>query len=158
MCRCESLIKIRFPLTVDNVSVSHRLCVGNESRCARFSRGRDDRRSFTDNVCRPAGTHKSGKTSTGDSRHNNTAKRGGGALTLSLEEGLLTREDDSHVLAVEDALLRLEEISPPQAQIVEMRFFGRMTVSEVADEMGKSKRWVEAEWTMIRAWLRAELS
>lgn len=91
-------------------------------------------------------------------RHNNATKRGGGVQTLSLEEGLLTREDDSHVLAVEDALLRLEEISPQQAQIVEMRFFGGMTVSEVADEMGKSKRWVEAEWTMIRAWLRAELS
>ena len=91
-------------------------------------------------------------------RHNRTAKRGGDALTLSLEEGLLTREDDCHVLAVEEALIRLEEVSPAQAQIVEMRFFGGMTVSEVADEMGKPKRWVEAEWTMIRAWLRAELS
>lgn len=91
-------------------------------------------------------------------RQNKAAKRGGGVATISLEEGLLTREDDTHVLAVEEALQRLEQVSPSQAQIVEMRFFGGMTVAEVADEMGKSKRWVEGEWTMIRAWLRAELS
>jgi len=91
-------------------------------------------------------------------RQNKAAKRGGGALTLSLEEGLLSREDDGHVLAVEEALQKLESTSEIQAQIVEMRFFGGMTVLEVADEIGKSKRWVEAEWTMIRAWLRAELS
>ena len=91
-------------------------------------------------------------------RHNNAVKRGGGKQLISLEEGLLTRDDDRHVLAVEDAIQHLEEISPQQAQIVEMRFFGGMTVDEVADEIGKSKRWVEAEWTMIRAWLRAELT
>ncbi len=91
-------------------------------------------------------------------RQNKAAKRGGGVATISLEEGLLTREVDAHVLAVEEALQRLEELSPSQAQIVEMRFFGGMTVAEVAEEMGKSKRWVESEWTMIRAWLRAELS
>ncbi|MEZ6127500.1 MAG: ECF-type sigma factor [Planctomycetaceae bacterium] len=91
-------------------------------------------------------------------RQNQAVKRGGGLKTISLEEGLLTREDDSHVLAVDEALKRLEEVSSEQAQIVEMRFFGGMTVAEVAEELGKSKRWVEAEWTMIRAWLRAELS
>lgn len=91
-------------------------------------------------------------------RHNKTAKRGGGAVHYSLEEELLTRHDDRHVLQVEDALGRLEEVSPQQAQIVEMRFFGGMTVEEVARELNRSKRWVEAEWTMIRAWLRAELS
>ncbi len=91
-------------------------------------------------------------------RQNVAVKRGGGATVLSLEEGLLTRTDDRHVLAVEDALQRLEEVSPQQAKIVEMRFFGGMTMEEVAEEMEMSKRWVEAEWTMIRAWLRAELS
>ncbi len=91
-------------------------------------------------------------------RQNVAIKRGGGQVHLSLEEGLLSRTDDRHVLAVEDALQRLEEVSSQQAKIVEMRFFGGMTMDEVADEMEMSKRWVEAEWTMIRAWLRAELS
>lgn len=91
-------------------------------------------------------------------RQNQSAKRGGGSRTVSLEDGLLTREDDAHVLAVDEALKVLQEISSEQAAIVEMRFFGGMTVAEVAEELGKSKRWVEAEWTMIRAWLRAELS
>ncbi len=92
-------------------------------------------------------------------RHNLAAKRGGGMCRLTLDETLLlSRTDDHHVLAVEDALQRLEEVSAQQARIVEMRFFGGMTVEEVAEEMEMSKRWVESEWTMIRAWLRAELS
>ena len=91
-------------------------------------------------------------------RRNNAIKRGGGAVRLSFEDELLTRHDDRHVLAIEDVLKQLEEISPDQARIVEMRFFGGMTVAEVADELGKSKRWVEGEWTMIRAWLRAALT
>lgn len=91
-------------------------------------------------------------------RHNMAAKRGGGAIALTLNEELLSRTDDRHVLAVEEALQQLEEISPQQSRIVEMRFFGGMTVEEVAQELGMSKRWVESEWTMIRAWLRAELS
>ncbi|MEQ9408382.1 MAG: ECF-type sigma factor [Fuerstiella sp.] len=91
-------------------------------------------------------------------RQNLSIKRGGGAVTVQLKDTLLTRTDDRHVLAVEEALQRLEEVSPQQSRIVEMRFFGGMTVEEVAEEMEMSKRWVEAEWTMIRAWLRAELS
>lgn len=91
-------------------------------------------------------------------RKNKSIKRGSGVAHYSFEEGLLSRHDDRHVLAVEQALERLEEVSSDQATIVEMRFFGGMTVDEVAHEIGRSKRWVEAEWTMIRAWLRAELS
>lgn len=87
-----------------------------------------------------------------------SAKRGAGNRPLALNEELLTRTDDRHVLAIEETLQRLEEISLEQARIVEMRFFAGMTVEEVAHELGRSKRWVEAEWTMIRAWLRAELS
>lgn len=90
-------------------------------------------------------------------RHNKAIRRGGGAPHVSIEDNLLTRKDDSHVLAVEEALKHLEELDSDQAKIVEMRFFGGMTVAEVAEYMGKSKRWVETEWTMIRAWLRKEL-
>ena len=90
-------------------------------------------------------------------RQNKTVRRGGGATHLAIDDNLLTRNDDTHVLAIEEALEHLEKLDPDQAQIVEMRFFGGMTVAEVAEYMGKSKRWVEAEWTMIRAWLRNEL-
>ena len=91
-------------------------------------------------------------------RLNLTQKRGGGAPHVPLEESLLSSEDDRHVIALEGALKRLEELDPDQAKIVEMRFFGGMTVEEVAETLGMSKRWVEGEWTMIRAWLRKELS
>ena len=62
------------------------------------------------------------------------------------------------VLALEEALRRLETLDPRQAQIVELRFFSGMTVPEVADVVGCSTRTVEGEWTHAKAWLRRELS
>jgi RNA polymerase sigma-70 factor, ECF subfamily len=85
-------------------------------------------------------------------------KRGGGQVKVSLEEGLgLSSGTDADVLAVDEALGRLELLDPEQARIVEMRFFGGLTVDQVAQQLGMSKRAVEAEWTMIAAWLRREL-
>lgn len=91
-------------------------------------------------------------------RYNLAQKRGGGAKRVDLDTGQLSRGEDEHVLQVDEALTRLARIDRLQARIVELRFFGGLTVSEVAQQLGKSKRWVEGEWTMIRAWLRAELS
>lgn len=90
-------------------------------------------------------------------RAKEASKRGGDFNRLTLDSESLSRSDDRHVLAVDQTLEALEEIDPMQAKIVELRFFGGMSVAEVAKHLGKSKRWVEAEWTMIRAWLRAEL-
>lgn len=85
-------------------------------------------------------------------------KRGGGRVKLSLEDGLgLSIGADADVLAVDHALTRLEALDPQQAQIVELRFFGGLTVEEVAQQLGMSKRAIEAEWTMVAAWLRREL-
>jgi RNA polymerase sigma-70 factor (ECF subfamily) len=85
-------------------------------------------------------------------------KRGGGQVKVALEERLgLAAGADADVLAVDQALTRLEALDPEQARIVELRFFGGLTVEEVAQELGMSKRAVEAEWTMIAAWLRREL-
>lgn len=87
------------------------------------------------------------------------AKRGSGQVKISLDEGLgLTVESDPDVLALDDALTRLQALDPRQAQLVEMRFFGGLTVAEVAEVLGMSKRAVEQEWTMVSAWLRRELS
>jgi RNA polymerase sigma factor (TIGR02999 family) len=85
-------------------------------------------------------------------------KRGGGQVKVSLDEGLgLSSGADADVLAVDQALTRLEALDPEQARIVELRFFGGLSVEEVAGQLGMSKRAVEAEWTMIAAWLRREL-
>ncbi len=86
-------------------------------------------------------------------------KRGGAAPRISLDEGLgLSVERDADVVAVDDALKRLAELDPRQAEIVEMRFFGGLSVEEAAAVLGVSKRTVEGEWTMIKAWLRRELT
>ena len=86
-------------------------------------------------------------------------KRGGGAVRVGLREGAaLSPERDEDVLALDEALARLEARDARQARIVELRFFGGLNVEEVAEALGVSKRTVEADWTMLRAWLRRELS
>lgn len=85
-------------------------------------------------------------------------KRGGGRKRLSLEEGVtLTANSDEDVLLVEDLLEDLREQDPRFAQIVELRFYGNMTVPEVAVVLGMSTRWVEKQWTLIKAWVRGQL-
>ena len=86
-------------------------------------------------------------------------KRGGGQARIGLSDDLtVSIRNDEDLLAVDEALKKLALRDPRQAKIVELRFFGGLCVQEVADLLGLSKRTVEAEWTMIRAWLRRELS
>ena len=59
---------------------------------------------------------------------------------------------------MDEALEKLAAFDERQAKIVEMRFFGGMNVQEVADSLGVSKRTVEGDWSMAKAWLRRELS
>jgi RNA polymerase sigma factor (sigma-70 family) len=78
---------------------------------------------------------------------------------LPLEEDLVPAHvADSHLLAVDEALSKLAQFDPRQAQLVELRFFGGLSVAEAAEVLGISKRTAEREWTMVRAWLRRELS
>ncbi|MCA9140238.1 MAG: sigma-70 family RNA polymerase sigma factor [Planctomycetales bacterium] len=86
-------------------------------------------------------------------------KRGGGAERIGLTEDLcVTDRRDEDVLAVDEAIKKLAALEPRQAQVVELRFFGGMSVAQVAETLGVSKRTVEADWTVLRAWLRRELS
>ncbi len=86
-------------------------------------------------------------------------KRGGGMRRISLEDDLrVSSRNDEDVLAVEDALTKLATLDPRQSKIIELRFFGGLTVEEVAEVLQVSKRTVESDWTMARAWLRRELS
>ena len=85
-------------------------------------------------------------------------KRGSRPQRVELNESLrISTEREADVLALEEALEKLEKLDPAQARIVELRFYGGLTVGEVADVLDVSKRTVEREWAMIRAWLRREL-
>ena len=84
-------------------------------------------------------------------------KRGGGC-ELQLDEALtLAAFESEEVLALEEALERLSRIDPRQERIVELRYFGGLSVEEVATVLGISARTVKREWQMARAWLYAEV-
>jgi RNA polymerase sigma factor (TIGR02999 family) len=86
-------------------------------------------------------------------------KRGGPFHRVAFDASMaLSPNRDDDLLAVDEALERLAAIDERQATIVEMRFFGGLSVEEVAQALGLSKRTIENEWTMVRAWLRRELS
>lgn len=89
-------------------------------------------------------------------RRKRAAKRGGDAVRVTLS-GLAQNDRDLDVLAVSDALGKLEELSPRQARIVEMRCLLGMSVPETADALGLSERTVHTEWRLARAWLMREL-
>ncbi len=85
-------------------------------------------------------------------------KRGGGWDRRQLtDEVTFQLSRDSDVVALDDLLKTLAELNPRQAKIVELRFFGGMTMREIATEMNFGLRTVEKEWAMARAWMRREL-
>lgn len=92
-------------------------------------------------------------------RHKHRAKRGGGRLRVELQEHMaISPHRDEDLLAMDEALTELAKRDPRQASIVEMRFFGGLTVEQAAEVLKVSKRTVEKEWTMAKAWLRRYLS
>lgn len=92
-------------------------------------------------------------------RRRNADKRGSGDTHVELNESLDGRGSDQfEVLLVHDALERLAALDPRQAQIVELRVFGGLEVSEVADVLGLSPATVKRDWTSARAWLHRELA
>jgi RNA polymerase sigma factor (TIGR02999 family) len=92
-------------------------------------------------------------------RSRNYAKRGGGERALSLDEGLIVSDERSaEVVAVHGALEELAKFDARKSQIVELRFFGGLTIEETAEVLGVSPGTVMADWTMAKAWLRREIS
>lgn len=86
-------------------------------------------------------------------------KRGGGASKSELDEALVYFESRStDVLALDEAIGRLEAIDAIQARIVELRFFGGLSVAETAEVLTTSPATVERGWRMARAWLLREVS
>ncbi len=98
-------------------------------------------------------------------RRQQAQKRGGGQQKLSLEEMqevgkeplVLTEERAEALLALEEALSRLEKISEREGRVVECRFFGGMTIKETAEALGISPATVGREWTTAQAWLYQEM-
>ena len=87
-------------------------------------------------------------------------KRGGSdqqQLSLSHADRIMEKPEID-LLALHEALSDLNEIDPQQARIVELRFFGGLTIEETAEVIGISHATVERDWTLARAWLRRELS
>lgn len=91
-------------------------------------------------------------------RSKHTEKRGGNAPALSLDEGLVATNDNfMQLLSLHEALERLAKLSPRQAQVVEMRFFGGLSVEEIAQAMNVATRTIIREWVVAQAWLQREL-
>jgi RNA polymerase sigma factor (TIGR02999 family) len=88
-----------------------------------------------------------------------TVKRGGGATRVPLEavSPAGPEVDQLEVLAVNEALGRLEQIDPRRASVVEARVFGGLTNAEIAEVLGISVTTVESDWRTARAWLVAEM-
>ena len=87
-------------------------------------------------------------------RAEHSQKRGGGACTLSLEESaVVSKTPDSNLLALDDALNDLEQFDERKARIVEMRFFGGLSVEETAEVLKVSPITVMREWNKAKAWL-----
>jgi RNA polymerase sigma-70 factor (ECF subfamily) len=86
------------------------------------------------------------------------AKRGGGQTKLSFDDlPVMLADRPRELLALDEALQALEKIDENQSRIVELRFFGGLTVDETAEVVGLSARTVEREWNFARAWLFAQL-
>jgi RNA polymerase sigma-70 factor, ECF subfamily len=81
-------------------------------------------------------------------------------LTLGAADGVADRAPESEVdvLALDEALTRLAELDPRQAQVVELRYFTGSTIQETAHVLGLSHATVEREWRTARLWLRRELA
>jgi RNA polymerase sigma-70 factor, ECF subfamily len=91
-------------------------------------------------------------------RRHQAEKRGEGERKLSLDEAVsFYNERDVNLVALDDALRRLEKLDPRQSRIVELRFFGGLELGEVAAALGTSATTVSREWHKAKMWLRSEL-
>ena len=92
-------------------------------------------------------------------RRKRAEKRGGGRARVSLDAAVTPpAEPTLDLVVLDDALAKLCEVDPRKLRVVELRFFGGLTVDQVADVLGISKTTAESDWRAARAWLRAELA
>lgn len=91
-------------------------------------------------------------------RRHRAAKRGGG-LKLELQDAMAVENARNvDLIALDRALNELASLDPQQSRIVEMRFFGGLSIEDTADVIGVSRTTVKREWATARAWLLREMS
>jgi RNA polymerase sigma-70 factor, ECF subfamily len=92
-------------------------------------------------------------------RARQAGKRGGALARVTLEEAVAAApERDVDLLALDDALARLSSLDPQLARLVELRYFGGLTIRETAEVLNVSPKTVEREWDSAKLWLRREIS
>jgi RNA polymerase sigma-70 factor (ECF subfamily) len=92
-------------------------------------------------------------------RRHRASKRGGFQQKLTLDEAVdYSQPRDLDLVALDDALNALAQMDARQSQIVELRFFGGLTIEETAEALGVSPATVKVDWSMAKAWLRREIS
>jgi RNA polymerase sigma factor (TIGR02999 family) len=92
-------------------------------------------------------------------RRRGAAKRGEAAPVIAIEEALnFLEQKDVNLVALDDALKGLAALDERQSRIVELRFFGGLTIEETAEVVGVSPATVKVEWSLAKAWLLRELS
>ena len=93
-------------------------------------------------------------------RNRHRVKRGGSSEDLPLEEALLAVADESNVdlIALDEAMAKLAEFDPQRERIVELRYFGGLTVDEAAKALGISRATAARDWQVAKAWLHRELT
>jgi RNA polymerase sigma factor (TIGR02999 family) len=92
-------------------------------------------------------------------RGRNYAKRGGGAQRITFDEALVvSAEKGNDLVALDDALTKLSAIDPRKGKVVELRFFGGLSVEETAEALKISAVTVMREWSMAKAWLYNSLN
>jgi RNA polymerase sigma factor (TIGR02999 family) len=86
-------------------------------------------------------------------------KRGGGVVKVNVDEALIVSpKSDAIILALHDALEAFAQVAPRQAKVVELRYFGGLSVAETVGVMKISEGTVLRDWTFAQAWLKRELS
>jgi len=92
-------------------------------------------------------------------RTRNSAKRGGDALQVTLSEAAgVAMQRTTDMVALDDALKTLETLDPRQSKVVELRFFGGLSLEETAEALRVSVATVRRDWSLAQAWLYRELT
>ena len=91
-------------------------------------------------------------------RERGALKRGGDRRRVTLRSSIALDDQDVDILSLDEALKKLASFDPAGARVVELRFFGGLTVEEAAEAMGTSPATVKRIWTAAKAWLYRELS
>jgi RNA polymerase sigma factor (TIGR02999 family) len=90
-------------------------------------------------------------------RSRQALKRGAGIHVIELDEGLAVGQPGTDLVAIDDALQVLATIDPRKGHVVELRFFGGLSMKEIAEVLHLSVDTVQRDWKMAKAWLRSEL-